>query len=319
MIWGYGTMTADTDTERLSPSNVLALAHLIVPVALCSVGLWLSTGFDSTIAWIVGQAVLGVFFFQCFILLHETAHGSFFRSRVANRLLGHLCGFLSVIPFHGWEAIHSLHHKWTGWRDRDPTTEVTVSELGPLQRGIVNGAWLLWVPLFTLAYRIGNYWSPSKLRRHLPLRKVRRIQRNQVALLVVLAVVIALWGEWVIANLGAAYLFSLVISDLFILSQHSHIDIPLAGDDDVQPIGYRLQVAYTRSLQINPVLARCVLLNFNLHEQHHARPGIPAYHLGELGEVMPRTRPFLGYVARAKRMKGVDFIFSTTKRTGVDL
>jgi acyl-lipid omega-6 desaturase (Delta-12 desaturase) len=309
-----------TETKALTTSNTLALLHLVVPVTIACGGLWMTLEGGSIIAWLAGQIALGIVFFQCFILLHETGHQSFFRSRLVNKALGHLFGFVSVIPYQSWEAIHALHHKWTGWRDKDPTTAGTVAaEFGPLVKGVVNIAWLVWFPLFTLGYRLGNYWSPGKLRRYLPPAKLKRIHLNQALLIAGYAIVAVVWGEWTLRNLGVAYLISLVISDLFILSQHSHIDIPLANGADVQPISYAKQVAYTRSLRINRLVARYVLLNFNLHELHHARPGIPAYHLGGLADEMPNTRPFLRYVARAKRMKGVDFVFSTTRKTGVEV
>ena len=202
----------------------------------------------------------------------------------------------------------------------DPTTEGTVApSFGPLLVRIINIAWRIWFPLFTLGYRIGNYWSLGKLRRYLSKEKVKGIIVNQVILLALYVLAIVLWGEWIVVNLGMGYLVSLVISDLFILSQHSHIDIPLAEGRDVQPIAYAKQVEYTRSLGINRLLARVALLNFNLHELHHARPGIPAYHLDRLQEPAPNTRPFWTFLVRSKRMSGVDFVFSTTKKSGVEL
>lgn len=309
-----------TCPANCAASDGLALLHLVLPILLATFGLWFTLKEGPWYLWLIGQLMLGFFFFQCFILLHEAGHQSFFKSRLLNRSLGHLCGFFSVIPFRSWEAIHALHHRWTGWRDKDPTTEGTVApEFGPLLSGVVNIAWRIGFPLFTLGYRIGNYWNHGKLRRYLPASKVRAIIINQVLLLLMYIAIMSLWGNWVFANLGLAYLISLVISDLFILSQHSHIDIPLADGRDVQPIRYAEQVVYTRSLRINRGIAHVVFLNFNLHELHHSRPGIPAYHLGRFPDPMPNTRPFWTFLLRSKKMKGIDFVFSTTKKSGVDL
>lgn len=310
----------EADAPTYAASNTLALLHLLVPALLAAAGLWLTMKGDIWYVWLAGQIALGIFFFQCFILLHEAGHQSFFKSRWLNSALGHLCGFFSMIPFQSWEAIHALHHRWTGWRDKDPTTEGTVSpSFGPLLSGVVNVAWRVWFPLFTLGYRIGNYWSHGKLRRYLPAQKVKAILINQVVLILCYAIIIVFWGEWALHNIGLAYLISLVISDLFILSQHSHIDIPLAEGRDVRPIAYVEQIPYTRSLRINHLVARVILLNFNLHELHHARPGIPAYHLGRLPDEMPNTRPFWSFLVRSKRMKGIDFVFSTSRKSGVKL
>ncbi|MBC8144812.1 MAG: fatty acid desaturase, partial [bacterium] len=317
---GSGVDANETISARYAASNIRALAYLIVPVLLAVSGVWLTLETSMWYGWLFGQCVLGVFFFQCFILLHEAGHQSFFKSKWMNRCLGHVCGLLSLIPLQSWEAIHALHHKWTGWRDKDPTTEATVApNFGPLLRGVVNFTWRVGFPLFTLAYRAGNYWSLAKLRRFLPPSTVKAIVVNQLTIGVVIVIAIAMWGEWMLVNLGIAYLVSLVISDVFILSQHSHIDIPIANGDDVLPIGYAKQVPYTRSLRINRALARVMLLNFNMHEMHHSRPGIPAYHLDRIPEDMPNTRPFWQFVYRSRRMSGVDFVFSTTRKSGVEL
>lgn len=306
--------------ERCVPSDARALAHLCVPVALAVLGLALTLDGSRWHLWAIGQLVLGVVFFQAFILLHEAGHASYFRTRALNRALGHVCGFLSMIPLLSWEAIHALHHRWTGWRDRDPTTEGTVDpEFTPAVRGTINLAWRTGFPLFTLGYRFGNYWSHAKLRRHLAPAKVRAIVVNQLVLCAAYVAVLLLWGGWIVAHLGIAYLVGLVISDLFILSQHSHIDIPLANGRTVEPIGYANQVAYTRSLRLPRAIAQLLFFNFNLHELHHARPGVPAYDLGRIREETPRSRPFWRFVVRSRRMSGVDFVFRTTRRTGVEL
>ncbi|HYF04240.1 MAG TPA: fatty acid desaturase [Patescibacteria group bacterium] len=307
-------------TERQMASNVLAIAHLILPIIFAVCGLALSLKSSHWAMWFSGQLLLGIFFFQCFILLHETGHYSFFKSRMLNKIFGHVFGFLSFIPFKSWTAIHNLHHRWTGWRDKDPTTEGTVSsEFSRLTSALVNVSWRIGFPLFTIGYRLGNYWNRTKLKKYLPEAKLNGVFRNQVFLLALYAAIFVLFGKWILVNLGLAYFFSLMISDIIILSQHSHIDIPVSGGEDVQPVRYVEQIPYTRSLGFNAVFARMILLNFNLHELHHAQPGVPAYHLDKVALETPNTRDFRKYLLAAKKMKGVDFVFKTTSKTGLKI
>lgn len=307
-------------TEKQSASNFLAIAHLILPIIFALSGLLLSLKSSHWAMWLFGQMLLGIFFFQCFILLHETGHYSFFENRFLNKIFGHVFGFLSFIPFKSWVAIHNLHHRWTGWRDKDPTTEGTVSsEFGRLTSALVNVSWRIGFPLFTLGYRLGNYWNRTKLKKYLPEAKLSGVFKNQIILLVLYAFVFVLFGKWILVNLALAYFFSLMISDIIILSQHSHIDIPVSGGEEVQPVRYVEQIPYTRSLGFNAVFARVILLNFNLHELHHAQPGVPAYHLDKVGVETSNTRAFKKYLVAAKKMKGVDFVFKTTSKTGVEI
>jgi omega-6 fatty acid desaturase (delta-12 desaturase) len=302
--------------KKFRPGNWQAAGYLAIPGLLLLCGLYLSVSGNSTYTWVCGQLLLGIFFFQGFILLHETGHFSFFRSAFLNRIFGHVFGFLSFIPFTSWVAIHNLHHRWTGWRDKDPTTEGTVApKFGKANRLLVNIAWSLSLPLFTIAYRLGNYWNPAKLNKHLPLQKLKPIRLNQLLQLALYLLAFIFFGKFMLDNLLAGYLISLVVSDVFILSQHSHIEMPLANGREVKPLKYPEQVPYTRSLGLNRFLARFFFLNFNLHELHHAYPGIPAYHLNRIGESTPNQIPFWKYLFKFKRMPGMKFIFSTESKT----
>ena len=178
----------------------------------------------------------------------------------------------------------------------------------------MNIAWALFLPLFTIAYRLGNYWSPAKLKKHLPPQKLKAVYLNQFILLALYVLVFYFFGEFIFNKLLCGYLISLVISDIFILSQHSHIEMPLAQGREVKPLKYPDQVPYTRSIIFNNFLARFLFLNFNLHELHHAFPGVPAYHLNRITESTPNQEPFWEYLAKAKSMSGMKFIFSTAKK-----
>src|SRR6476620_7419409 len=87
--------------------------------------------------------------------------------------------------------------------------------------------------------------------------------------------------------------------------------MPRAQGREVKPLKYPEQVPYTRSITFNNILARFLFLNFNLHELHHAFPGVPAYHLNRISETTPNQVPFWEYLAKAKSMSGMKFIFIT--------
>src|SRR5512145_1269789 len=47
---------------------------------------------------------------RIFILFHDCTHASFFKSRLANTILGYICGILTFTPFHYWRHNHLVHH-----------------------------------------------------------------------------------------------------------------------------------------------------------------------------------------------------------------
>jgi fatty acid desaturase len=122
------------------------------------------------------------------------------------------------------------------------------------------------------------------------------------------------FGSWMVDYFLVAYILSLMISDLFILSQHSHIEIPLSNGKPVKPLRFSEQVKYTRSISLFRNIGRYVYFNFNLHELHHAYPILPAYYLDKTHLKMPNTVKFMQYLKHAKSMKGVDFIFNSSKK-----
>jgi fatty acid desaturase len=112
------------------------------------------------------------------------------------------------------------------------------------------------------------------------------------------------------------FIISLFWKELVIMTQHSHIEIPISGKKEVKPISYVDQVQYTRSFYTNQFFAKHFLFNFNLHEAHHAHPAIPAYKLSEIHLGVSNSPRFLNWLLKAKGMKGVDYIFKTSKHTG---
>src|SRR5215470_15696723 len=66
----------------------------------------------------------GGFLVRIFIIFHDCAHGSFFKSARANALLGNLAGVLCFTPFYRWRWEHSIHHISAGDLDRRGTGDV---------------------------------------------------------------------------------------------------------------------------------------------------------------------------------------------------
>jgi omega-6 fatty acid desaturase (delta-12 desaturase) len=77
---------------------------------------------------------------RLFIIQHDCGHGSFFKSRVANDVLGRALGILTLTPYGHWKRGHAAHHASTGNLDRRGRGDVatlTVAEyqaLGPLKK-----------------------------------------------------------------------------------------------------------------------------------------------------------------------------------------
>jgi omega-6 fatty acid desaturase (delta-12 desaturase) len=61
---------------------------------------------------------------RVFIIFHDCGHGSFFKSRLANDIVGFMTGMLTFTPYHHWRWEHSLHHASSGDLDRRGTGDL---------------------------------------------------------------------------------------------------------------------------------------------------------------------------------------------------
>jgi acyl-lipid omega-6 desaturase (Delta-12 desaturase) len=70
--------------------------------------------------WLVVPLILlaAAFHVRTFIIHHDCGHGSFFKSRRANDVLGFITGVLTFTPYHHWRWEHALHHATSGDLDR---------------------------------------------------------------------------------------------------------------------------------------------------------------------------------------------------------
>src|SRR5258705_2720964 len=55
---------------------------------------------------------------RLFIISHDCGHGSFFKSRAANTVVGFITGVITFVPYHHWRWEHAQHHATSGDLDR---------------------------------------------------------------------------------------------------------------------------------------------------------------------------------------------------------
>jgi fatty acid desaturase len=275
----------------------------------------------SALLWAGGQFLLAGALVQWFVVLHECGHETLFRTRRWHLATGRLAAFFSLIPYACWTRIHGRHHKWTGWQDLDPTTEALVPrELSAGERAIVNVCWKYWIPLFSVLYRIGNFWNLPRL---LTLFERQR-DRRAIATAIVTqagayALLVAAVGPVVLLKAtGLALFAALVVEDLLLLSQHTHMPQHVSGGASVRPYPAIEQECFTRSLRL-PGLVSAAVLHFDAHELHHMYPFVPGYHLRRIPYRPENEIGCWHWIRRAKQLPGEVFLFQNRTETGWDI
>jgi omega-6 fatty acid desaturase (delta-12 desaturase) len=103
--------------ESSTPRAVWQLVNSLGSYAL----VWALMFFSLKVSWwlTVPLAVIAAgLLVRVFIIFHDCGHGSFFKSRLANDVVGFVTGVLTFTPYHHWRWEHSVHHASSGDLDR---------------------------------------------------------------------------------------------------------------------------------------------------------------------------------------------------------
>ena len=92
---------------------VWQLVNTLGPLLLIWVALYF---LQSSPLWISSllAVIAGLFLVRVFIIFHDCGHGSFFKSKKANDVIGFITGMLTFTPYHHWKWEHAVHHATNG-------------------------------------------------------------------------------------------------------------------------------------------------------------------------------------------------------------
>lgn len=99
------------------PRAIWQIVNTFVPFVAC----WYLMYLSLPISWwlVTPLAILaGGLLVRIFIIFHDCGHGSFFKSRRANDILGFISGALTFTPYYHWRWEHSIHHASSGHLDK---------------------------------------------------------------------------------------------------------------------------------------------------------------------------------------------------------
>src|ERR1041385_5348670 len=105
------------------PRGVWQIVNTLVPYA----ALWYLMYLALTVSYWLAvplEVLAGAFLVRLFIIQHDCGHGSFFKSRRANDVLGFITGVLTFVPYYHWRWEHASHHASSGDLDRRGTGDI---------------------------------------------------------------------------------------------------------------------------------------------------------------------------------------------------
>ncbi len=259
---------APGDLRRLSErSDSRGLARLAVHLGLIAAGATLIAVSRGT-WWVLPAMFLqGWFLVALFAPVHESVHGTAFRSRWLNVAVGWIASVPTLIDATFYRLFHFAHHRHTQDPQRDPELA------GPPPRTF----WEYALRISGWTYYRGRAFFFSRILRgdwgdmpYIPERERAGVRRSVIAMLAVVAVAFVAWsrldpaGPW-LYWLGPAVLAQPILR-VMLLSEHTLC----SGDDN--------GLTNTRTTRTNP-LVHLVHWNMAYHAEHHLYPSIPFHRL----------------------------------------
>jgi omega-6 fatty acid desaturase (delta-12 desaturase) len=221
---------------------------------------------------------------RAFIIFHDCGHGSFFKSRRANTVVGVITGVLTLTPYFHWRWEHAVHHASSGDLDRRGTGDIwtlTVEEY------LQSSRWR------KLAYRLAR--NPLVLFVIAPLAlflfinrvpKARAPRREKMSVhwtnLAILVIGVALaWAFGIKAYLIIQLTILMVAGStgvwLFYV-QHQFEGVYWERNENWDYATAALQGSSFYKL---PKVLQWFSGNIGFHHIHHLSPRIPNYHLAK--------------------------------------
>jgi len=155
------------------------IATAVVPYLLLLLAIYFALRISTLLAIALAVPAAG-FLLRTFIIFHDCAHSSFFRSKRANALVGAVLGVVLFMPFRSWRHKHAVHHATAGDLDRRGVGDIhtlTVAEYRALSRRGRLGYRLFRNPF--VMFGLGPLWVVLVGPRIVSLSANRRI-RNSV-------------------------------------------------------------------------------------------------------------------------------------------
>jgi len=262
------------------------------------VGLWVLAWFSLRSSYYWATVLLiplaAGFLLRLFVLAHDCGHGSFFRSKRANSIVGSLLGVLTFTPYHRWRKHHAIHHATNGDLDRRGGGDVvmlTVREYAQMSR--MQKFWYRVQRHPFFLFVIGPVVYFVVLQRFVQEPKEWKVERRSVhwtnvAIAVSVAGMCWLVGTWtfLLLEVPIVALASSAGVWLFYVQHHyestywrrreewKHADASLLGSSY-----YRL-----------PRILQWITANIGLHHIHHLDSQIPNYRLQECLDHNPALR-----------------------------
>ena len=230
------------------------------------------------------------FVIRTFIIFHDCTHGSFFKNKKANQIVGNITGLLTSFPFEKWKREHIIHHASSSNLDK--------RGIGDIEMLTVD-EYLEKSKLSRFAYRL--YRNPLVMFGLGPLylvlidnrlnsKDAKRKERlntyfHSLALLIICVSLILLFGWQAFLLVHGITLFIAGALGIWLFYiQHTYEDSYFEYNEEWDYVKAAVEGSSYYKL---PKLLQWITGNIGYHHVHHLAPRVPNYNLEAAHESIP--------------------------------
>lgn len=266
--------------------SVLQLITTLGPLLGLLVVMYLLSRISYWLALPVGVIAAG-FLVRTFIIMHDCGHGSFFKSRRANDIVGFFTGVLTLTPYTQWRRDHAIHHATSGHleeRGFGDIATLTVREYLDLNLWGRFKYRLYRNPLVLLG--LGPIWLVVRQRMHNPgsarRKEIVGVHLTNAAIVVFFVLTSLLVGPLTVLSIYGPVMFLAGAAGIYLFYvQHQFED----SYWEVNPVwDYAAAAVQGSSFYRLPRALDWITGSIGFHHVHHLSPKIPNYNLRKCHE-----------------------------------
>lgn len=261
--------------------SVVQLVNSVIPYMVLWILMVMSIQISYLLTFVLGVISAG-FLVRIFIIFHDCGHGSFFKSKKANDMVGIITGIITHTPYYKWHAHHADHHATTVNLDQRGLGDIwtmTVSEYMNASRWerfsyrIVRNPFILFLigPLYVIFImnRFTKKGNNAKAKWNVYLTNTA-----------ILAFAIGMswligWKAFLFIHLTPLYIAQTIGLWLF-YAQHNFEEVNWERSETWD---YKSAAIHGSSFLKLPTVLQWFTGNIGFHHIHHLSPRIPNYNL----------------------------------------
>ncbi len=270
-------------------SSVRQLINTLGPLVVLWYAAYLSLSVSYWLTIILAIVTSG-FVIRTFIICHDCTHQSFFKSKLANKIVGTITGIVALVPYEQWKYSHSMHHATSSNLDKRGTGDmwlltvdeyIEASKWRRLAYRFYRNPLVMFglgpISVFLVQYRFNRKGAKRK----------ERINTYVVNISIVVIYSLLIWAigwQAFVMIQGPVFFVAGCLGIWLFYVQHQFEDSYFENEDEWDYVKAAVDGSSYYKL---PKVLQWFTGNIGFHHVHHLSPKVPNYHLEEAHNATP--------------------------------